>query len=330
MWVVRSAFWCLFVAGVAMLRMASPAAATSDGGWEYLRDKLVADGVDPARVDAVFEDPRLGTFAGLEFSLGGHGERRSMYSGFLRPMSVAEARRCRAQYDRELSTAEQRFGVPASVVAALLHVETHCGRNTGSRVVFARLATLAMANEPANVARNIDRHSQGVPPARQSEVEQRVRLRARELESVFYPEVLAMFTLAEQGGIDPLALRGSGSGAFGLPQFLPTSYLHFAIDGNGDGRISLDDPADAIASSANYLARHGWHPGITHAQERQVIWTYNHSDPYIDTVLALAARIDGVQPAREPAAASAKRRGARPAHGTSPHRTRPLGAHART
>jgi peptidoglycan lytic transglycosylase B len=277
-----------------------PAGARStlpaDGRWDYLIDKLVADGVPPGRVAAVFADPRVGPFEGLEFSLGGRGEARTLYRGFLRPASVAQARRCRAEYDEEFRAAEARFAVPASVVSALLHVETRCGRNTGSHIVFARLARLAMANDPANLERNIARHTAGVPQALVPDVERRVRLRAHELEGVFYPEVLAMFGLADRAGIDPLSLRGSSSGAFGLPQFLPSSYLRFGVDGNGDGRISLYDPADAIASAANYLAHHGWRPGIGRAQERQVIWTYNHSDPYIDTVLVLAARIEQTQP----------------------------------
>jgi membrane-bound lytic murein transglycosylase B len=298
---------------IALLASIASAAAAHemssvDGGWDYLVDKLVADGVDPARVATVFADPRVGRFEGLEFSLERRGEARALYRGFLRPPSVAQARRCRAEYDQEFRAAEARFAVPASVVTALLHVETQCGRNTGSHVVFARLARLAMANDPANLQRNIARHAAGVPRARVADVERRVRLRARELEGVFYPEVLAMFGLADRAGIDPLSIRGSGSGAFGLPQFLPSSYLRFAVDGNGDGRISLYDPADAIASAANYLAHHGWRPGIARAQERQVIWTYNHSDPYIDTVLTLAARIQQTQPSGLSLATQGRRR----------------------
>jgi membrane-bound lytic murein transglycosylase B len=108
---------------------------------------------------------------------------------------------------------------------------------------------------------------------------------------MFYPEVLATFRLAERLGIDPLGIRGSPSGAFGLPQFLPTSYLRFAVDGNGDGLVSLYDPADAIASAANYLVSHGWRPALTRQQQRQVIWAYNHSAAYIDAVLFLADRV---------------------------------------
>jgi membrane-bound lytic murein transglycosylase B len=267
--------------------------------WDHLIDKLVADGVPRRRAEAVFDDPLVGPFQGVSFGMYRAGERGAMYRDFLRAASVADAQRCRALYDPEFRAAERRYGVPASVVAALLHVETHCGRNTGRSLVFARLARLAMANSPANVQRNIARHSDGVrQPGDRDAIERLVRARARELEGTFYPEVLALFHIEDRTGIAPLDIRGSGSGAFGLPQFLPSSYLRFGVDGDADGRVSLYDPADAIASAANYLARHGWRPGISYAEQRQVIWAYNHSDPYIDTVLALAAQLERAQPSQ--------------------------------
>lgn len=289
--------YTVLVAATVMV-LACPAGArqpAADGGWGYLIDKLSADGVARARVVATFRDPRVPEFDGLPFSLD-RRESRAHYRGFAKGPSIAAARRCRAAYDDALRAAEERFGVPASVVSALLHVETQCGRNTGTHLVFARLARLAMADEPANLQDNIRRLTKGVPPAAKPQVERRVRQRAHELGGVFYPEVLAMFSLADQTGVDPLAIRGSGSGAFGMPQFLPSSYLRFAVDGNADGRLSLYDPADAIASAAHYLARHGWQAGVTRAQQRQVLWAYNHSDPYIDTILLLAGAIEETNP----------------------------------
>jgi membrane-bound lytic murein transglycosylase B len=288
----------IVTAAAVMVVLAAPAQAgppAPTGGWDYLINKLVADGVPRARVLAAFRDPRVADFDGLDFSLYPHESVRR-YRGLRAPASVAAARRCRDAYDAELRAAEDRFGVPASVVAALLHVETHCGRNTGSHMVFTRVARLAMANDPANVNANLYRHTLGVPYAEIPRIEQRVRQRAREIEGTFYPEVLALFSFEERVGIDPLAIRGSGAGAFGLPQFLPSSYLRFAVDGNGDGRVSLYDPDDAAASAANYLARHGWRPGVGHTRKRQVIWAYNHSDPYVDTVLLLADRIEDTHP----------------------------------
>jgi hypothetical protein len=93
-----------------------------------------------------------------------------------------------------------------------------------------------------------------------------------------------------------------------MPQFLPTSYLNHGVDGNHDGVISLYDPDDAIPSCAKYLAAHGWKPGITYEQQRRVIWDYNHSDAYIDTVLSMASSLsDADTPVVEVAAPARKR-----------------------
>lgn len=270
---------------------AAPAARlpleSGDRGWGYVKAKLVADGVPRDRVDRAFGDPRMQPFDGLYFSPYSPRESHTMYRDFLRDENVALGRQCRVQYAAAFESAERRFGVPASVCAAILTVETHCGRNTGRSVILYRLARLAMANDPDNLQRNLQRWGAGDP-----EIEHRLRARARYLEDTFYPEVRATFEIARREGIDPLSLRGSGAGAFGYPQFLPTSYLQHAVDGNGDGRISLYDPADAAASCANYLYRNGWRRGMSSQEQRAVIWRYNRSDAYIDTVLALSRSIE--------------------------------------
>lgn len=284
----------LGVGWVALLTAAGVAAAAPrpyDRSWERLQRRLIADGVDAREVRAAFADPRMEAFRGLAFSLYPR-EHASLYRGFLQADSVRRARRCRDAHDRALRAAARRYGVPAGVIGAILHVETQCGANTGRRRVLAQLAKLAMANDPANVRWNIARHTKGVPAPRRAAVEARVRERARELEAMFYPEVLATFDVARRNRIEPMAMTGSGAGAFGMPQFLPSSYLRFAVDGNGDGRISLYDPDDAIASAANYLRGNGWRPGIGYAEQRRVIWTYNRSDAYIDTVLTLSGKLE--------------------------------------
>ncbi|MGH7787046.1 MAG: lytic murein transglycosylase [Candidatus Binatia bacterium] len=280
--------------GLVVLLSARAACA---GSWDHLTEQLVRDGVPRAAVRAAFGDPRMPRFDRLEFSLAPR-ESRAMYRGFLAPRSLAQARACRARYDAAYRAAEARFGVRASVLSALLHVETHCGTNTGREMVLYRLARLAMADEPANVRHNITRHTRGVPRPLAEGVAARTRRRARELAALFYPEVLAVFRIAGPRGLDPLAMRGSGSGAFGFPQFLPSSYLRFGVDGDGDGIVSLYDPTDAIFSAANYLAGNGWRAGMTHAAERRVIWTYNRSDAYIDTVLTVAERVEQGQPTK--------------------------------
>jgi peptidoglycan lytic transglycosylase B len=300
---------------VAGLTLPAPAhAQSSAGSWSYLVDRLAADGIERERATGLFTDPRVPPFTGLEFSLGAH-EPRALYRPLLKPRSLAAARRCRARYAASFEAAQRTSGIPASVIAAILHVETGCGGNTGSTPIVYRLARLAMADEPENLQANIDRVA-GDDPL----LARRVRERARYLADTFYPEVRAVFELGDRLGVDPLTLRGSTSGAFGVPQFLPTSYLRYGIDADGDGRVDLYDVADAAASCARYLSAEGWHPGASPATQRAVIRQYNRSDAYVATVLAVAHAIDApatvsVTPRRKAAArqaATACRR--RPGH----------------
>ena len=258
-------------------------------GWGYLVDRLAADGLPEERVARAFADPRMPAFEGLQFSPNPR-ESHASYRRLLTRKSVADAERCAALHAGALASAQRQSGVSAAVLAAILHVESHCGTNTGRALVLHRLARLAMANEPSNVARNLARVS-GPDGRIDAALADQMRARARYLEDMFYPEVRATFAAADRMAVDPLDLRGSSAGAFGLPQFLPGSYVAFGSDGDGDGRVSLYDPADAAASCARFLASYGWRPGLTRAQQRQVIWHYNRSDAYIDTVLQLAGRI---------------------------------------
>ncbi|HLK12411.1 MAG TPA: lytic murein transglycosylase [Candidatus Binatia bacterium] len=280
---------------------AAHAGAGADKGWGPLIDRLVADGVARERAERVFADPRMPPFTGLEFSGRTPREPASRYRGFLRPAGVAAARRCLSLHADAFEAAAAR-GVPASVLAAIMTVESACGRSTGSSVVLYRLARLAMANDPQNLAENLARLRDTVEPGRVAE-------RARYLEETFYPEVRATFTMADRLGLDPLDLRGSEAGAFGYPQFLPRNYLEAGVDGDGDGRVSLFDDFDAAASCANFLVQHGWRPDLGTSARRGVLWEYNRSEAYVDTVLTLARRIEA--PGRQVASRRRPRQRAR-------------------
>jgi peptidoglycan lytic transglycosylase B len=271
----------------APARSAAQPLVPGDRGWGWLKDRLVSDGVPRAQVERAFADPRIPAFDGLSFSPYQPKEGGHMYRDFLGPFGTQQARQCRVDWSGVLESAERRYRVPASVCAAIMTVETRCGRNSGRSVVLYRVARLAMASEPDNFDSNMRRWGGDTDP----DIGRRLEARARYLDDTFYPEVKAVFEIARREKIDPVGLVGSGAGAFGYPQFLPTSYINHAADGNGDGHISLYDPADAAASCANYLARHGWRPGLSEQEQRAVIWRYNRSDAYIDTVLTLSHRI---------------------------------------
>jgi membrane-bound lytic murein transglycosylase B len=129
-----------------------------------------------------------------------------------------------------LARAQGEFGVPAEVIVAIIGVETFYGRNTGSYRVFDALTTLAF-----DYPRRSD---------------------------YFRNELKQFLLLARDQKISPLLPKGSYAGAAGLPQFMPGSVRAYAVDYDGDGRIDLSgEPADAIGSVGNYLARHDWKQG---------------------------------------------------------------------
>jgi membrane-bound lytic murein transglycosylase B len=294
-WVARR----LVIGLVVALSTASVAfAQDTERGWSFLVEKLVRDGVPRDRALAVFRDARVDAFDGLYFSLDPR-ESPSLYRNLRTRQTAERAQLCIDAHREHFEAAESRYGVPSHLVASIVQVESGCGRNTGRARILPALARLSMAAEPENLQRNIERHTLLNQVRSPMNVSSFARWRAEHLENMFYPELRATFDIAARMQVDPLEIRGSGSGAFGIPQFLPRSYLWFGVDGDRDGHVSLYYPADAIASCAHYLRQYGWRADLTRAERRNVIWGYNHSDAYIDTVLWLSDEVGGPTPEPE-------------------------------
>lgn len=152
-----------------------------------------------------------------------------------RPIFVTESRiregvEFARQYADILQRAEKEFGVPAEILVAIIGVETRYGRYKGRYRVMDSLATLAFEYPP---------------------------------RSKFFRGQLEQFLImAREEKMDPLSMTGSYAGAMGWPQFIASSFRHYAIDFDGDGRRDLwENPADIIGSVANYFARHKWREG---------------------------------------------------------------------
>lgn len=152
-------------------------------------------------------------------------------SRFIDPIRIKAGVTFWRTYEMDLRRAEARWGVPASIIAGVIGVETIYGRNTGSYRVLDALATLGL----------------DFPKGRSD-------------RSAFFQKELGHFLkLCNEQNMDPTNVLGSYAGALGLPQFMPSSIRNFAIDFDEDGRIDLlRSPVDAIGSVARYLAEHGW------------------------------------------------------------------------
>lgn len=149
---------------------------------------------------------------------------------------LANGRKALSEHGAALRRIEARYGVPAEVVAAIWGMETSYGINRGKKGVIPSLATLAYDGRRG---------------------------------AFFEEQLIAALKILQAGDTDPASMKGSWAGAMGHTQFMPTSYLAYAVDFTGDGRRDIwgDDPTDALASAANYLAKMGWNPGQPWAVE---------------------------------------------------------------
>ena len=129
-----------------------------------------------------------------------------------------------------LQAVQQQYGVPPEIIVAIIGVESKYGVNTGKYRVIDALATLGFAH-----------------PTR---------------GEFFLKELESFLLLSRKEGIDPLLPTGSYAGAMGMPQFMPSSFQSYAVDFDHDGKRDIwKNPADAIASVANYFTHNQWQAG---------------------------------------------------------------------
>jgi membrane-bound lytic murein transglycosylase B len=129
---------------------------------------------------------------------------------------------------------QQRYGVGPGVIAGIWGLESSFGTGTGDFRVVEALATLGWEGRRA---------------------------------SFFRGELLAALKILDHGDVAPGGMTGSYAGAMGQPQFMPTSYLRYAVDFEGHGRRDIwTSTPDVLGSIANYLAQSGWRPGETWGQ----------------------------------------------------------------
>jgi membrane-bound lytic murein transglycosylase B len=224
--------------------LAAPAAAmaqTNDGrfaAWlKGVRAEAVRAGVDEATADqalgGIEQIPRV-----LELAHN-QPEFKMTFERYLEIVAPAErvgrGRRLLAENRALIDRFAAPAGIPASVVAALWGIESDFGTKLGDFDVVPALATLAYNG----------------------------------FAGAFYRgQLIAALKILSQGHVGLAAMKGSWAGAMGQCQFIPTSFLAYAADGDGDGRYDIwNSRADVFASTVNYLKKAGWRPGVHWGEE---------------------------------------------------------------
>lgn len=204
---------------------------------------------------------------------------------------LSRGRTAFSRHRTTLAALEDRYGVDARIITAIWGLESFYGDRRGSVPVVSATSTLAFDGRRG---------------------------------AFFEQQLIAALRILQNGDIRAAGLVGSWAGAMGHTQFIPTSYEAFAVDFTGDGRRDIwsDDPSDALASTAAYLARNGWSRGVAWGREVgadasgnilqpqqggprfavtgnfRALKRYNNSDAYAIGVGHLADRIGGAGPLR--------------------------------
>jgi membrane-bound lytic murein transglycosylase B len=203
-----------------------------DAWVSAFRPRAEAQGISRAALEAGLRD--VGFIPGVIERDRNQAEfRRSLEDYLAIAASEERVRTGRAmlrQHAGLLAEIEQRFGVEPQVVVAIWGLESSYGARRGNVPVVSALATLAYDGRRG---------------------------------AFFENQLVAALRILDAGDVAPRDFRGSWAGAMGHTQFIPTSYLAYAVDFRGDGRRDIwsDDPADALASAAAYLRRSGWRRG---------------------------------------------------------------------
>ncbi|OBT08552.1 lytic transglycosylase [Vibrio sp. UCD-FRSSP16_10] len=206
----------------------------SDRGMSFdeyvktLKSEAIEQGISRKTVDSAFES--------VEFKPRAVSSDRSQPEAKLTldqylpravpQWKVKQAKQKYRQYQTQLQRIGQEYGVQPRFIVALWGVESNFGALTGGYQVIDALSTMAYEGRR---------------------------------EAFFRNEVMSALTIIDQGHISAADMKGSWAGAMGQPQFMPSSFLKYAADGNGDGSHNIwHSEADVFASAANYLKQVGW------------------------------------------------------------------------
>ncbi|HUH85035.1 MAG TPA: lytic murein transglycosylase [Stellaceae bacterium] len=210
-----------------------------------LRAEAQGDGIRPATLDRALAGiepiPRV-----IELDRQ-QPESTITYEAYLRfalkPERVKAARQHLHENRVALAEVGRRFGVQPRFIVALWGIETRFGKLTGNFPVIAALATLAYDGRRS---------------------------------TFFRSELIAALHIADEGKIDPQEMLGSWAGAMGQSQFMPSSYLRFAVSYRGDGHGDIwHSREDVFASIANYLHQSGWHGDETWGRQVRLPATFD-------------------------------------------------------
>jgi lytic murein transglycosylase len=261
----------VLIAAAAAMGVASARAAdcgeSADGFNEWLssfKEVAIRNGVSQQVVDSALNGVTFDSSVAAHDRGQNFGSNSAAFAArHITPPRVKRGKSMMLAYAEPLERIEQRYGVPGPVLVAIWGLETDYGSGLGGYSTFSALATLAYDCRRAQIYR---------------------------------AELIDALMLVQRGLMRP-SQRGAWAGEIGQTQFMPSAYLKYAVNaqGGGGGDI-ISSPADALASTANFLRSKGWSPGAGWDEGQpnfNALLQWNSSPVYAKTVALFADQLAG-------------------------------------
>ncbi len=239
---------------------------SADGFNEWLgsfRQVAMRDGISPQVLDAALSGVAYDPSVAAHDRGQGFGQDFAAFAArHVTPGRIKKGKTMLVAYAEPFEKIEQRYGVPAPVLVAIWGLETDFGAGLGGYPTFSALATLAYNCRRAETYR---------------------------------AELIDALMLVQRGLVRPGQLRGAWAGEIGQTQFMPSAYLKYAVNvEGGNGADLISNPADALASTANFLRAHGWTRGARWDEGQPNFATllqWNSAPVYAKTIAQFADKL---------------------------------------
>jgi membrane-bound lytic murein transglycosylase B len=212
-------------------------------------------------------------------------EIKENYAPYFKKRILTHSIICFKKNKKYFLEAEKRFHVSSQIILSILTIESLCGHHHPKYNIASVYKSLIMLGKNKELQdRLFNEIKKNYPNTSKKWFLRKIKWKSRWA----YKQYIALKKIFLKHHIDIFKIKGSWAGAFGLPQFIPLSFLNYAIDGNNDNKIDLEQYPDAIFSIANYLKQNGWSEKLSESKKLKVIYSYNHSKLYCETVLKLS------------------------------------------
>jgi membrane-bound lytic murein transglycosylase B len=254
--------------------------------FQSLTHRLSQEGFDSEFLSSLLMDARAELNLSLMILSLESRETTDFYVQFLTQEAILLSKKFLRQNLNILRKAENRFYVEKEVIVAILLVESRFGENIGKYRLIPTLASIALIDSPDHLQKNYLILREKDPDLSYEWMESLAKRKA----NWAYHELKCFLNIIRNEKIDPLEVYGSYAGALGMAQFIPSSYLSYALNQESFEKWLLSNEA-AIFSIGNYLKSHGWRKGLPIEKKKRILWYYNRSKPYGETILQAAQKI---------------------------------------